>query len=83
MATLVNNVEDRGSGTKGSYDGYTEPDTKIPPKARPVLSEVSVNGVLIPETEILAEAQNHPAENPGMAAAAAARALVVKELLLQ
>ena len=36
-----------------------------------------------PEAEILAEAQNHPAENPGAALIAAARALVVRELLLQ
>lgn len=44
---------------------------------------VSVNGVTIPEASILREAQNHPAASPGEALAAAARALVVRELLLQ
>ncbi len=66
-----------------SYSGYKEPDTKVPPKAKPVLDKVSVNGIEIPETDILAEAQHHPAENPGAALYQAARALVVRELLLQ
>ncbi|MDA4844459.1 peptidylprolyl isomerase [Hoeflea poritis] len=65
------------------YTSYQEPDTSIPPKAGPVTREISVNGVAIAETELLAEAQNHPAENPGGALAEAARALVVRELLWQ
>lgn len=71
------------AGTKDSYSTYQEPDTRVPPKARPVLDAVSVNGVEIAESEILAEAQNHPAEDPGAALLAAARALAVRELLLQ
>ncbi|MGV0910497.1 peptidylprolyl isomerase [Martelella sp. FOR1707] len=63
--------------------GYQAVDTKIPPKARPVFSEISVNGVAIAESAILAEAQNHPADNPGAALRAAAEALVIRELLLQ
>ncbi|MAM11134.1 MAG: peptidylprolyl isomerase [Rhizobiaceae bacterium] len=63
--------------------GYQAVDTKIPPKARPVFSEISVNGVAIAESAILAEAQNHPADNPGAALKAAAEALVIRELLLQ
>jgi peptidyl-prolyl cis-trans isomerase C len=66
-----------------SYSGYVEPDTRVPPKARAVIKEVSVNGVTIAESEIMAEAQNHPADNPGAALAQAARALVIRELLLQ
>lgn len=66
-----------------SYDGYVEPDTKVPPKAKPVLAEVSVNGVPIPEAEIMAEAQQHPAKNPGEALTSAAKALVIRELMLQ
>lgn len=66
-----------------SYSTYQEPDTRVPPKASPLFSEISVNGVSILEQEILAEAQNHPAKNPGEALASAARALVVRELLLQ
>lgn len=64
------------------YDGYVEPDTKIPPKAKAIVSEVSVNGKPIAEGDILVEAQQHPAENPGEALKSAARALVVRELLL-
>lgn len=63
--------------------GYQAVDTKIPPKARPVFSEITVNGVTIAENAILAEAQNHPADNPGAALKAAAEALVIRELLLQ
>ena len=65
------------------YDGYVEPDTKVPPKAKPVLAEISVNGVPIAEADILAEAQHHPAETPGEALIASAKALVVRELMLQ
>jgi peptidyl-prolyl cis-trans isomerase C len=45
--------------------------------------EVSVNGVEIPHQTISREAQNHPAPTPIGAWRAAARALVVRELLLQ
>jgi peptidyl-prolyl cis-trans isomerase C len=44
---------------------------------------VSVNGVDIPHAAISREAQNHPAPTPIGAWRAAARALVVRELLLQ
>lgn len=44
---------------------------------------VSVNGVDIPHAAISREAQNHPAPSPIEAWRAAARALVVRELLLQ
>jgi peptidyl-prolyl cis-trans isomerase C len=70
------------AGHDHGYEGYKEPDTKIPPKARPVLDSISVDGIAIPEADILAEAQNHPADNPGAAIKAAARALVVRQLLL-
>ncbi len=43
----------------------------------------SVNGVTIPEAAIAAEMQNHPAASPDAAWAEAARALAVRELLLQ
>jgi len=44
---------------------------------------VTVNGVEISPAAIAAETQNHPAETPEAARDAAARALVVRELLLQ
>lgn len=68
---------------KTGYDGYVEPDTKVPAKPKPVFDQISVNGVEIDEQTILMEAQQHPAKNPGEALASAAKALVVKQLLLQ
>ncbi|MCV0425677.1 MAG: peptidylprolyl isomerase [Roseibium sp.] len=65
------------------YTKYVEPDTTVPPKAKPVTREVSVNGVVVPEEIILAEAQNHPADTPGEAVRLAVKALVVRELLVQ
>ena len=44
---------------------------------------VSVNGVVVRHDEISREAQNHPAATPIAAWTAAARALAVRELLLQ
>lgn len=50
-----------------------------------LMPEVTVNGVTIPSAVIAAEAQNHPAPKgkPGLAWRAAARALVLRELILQ
>jgi hypothetical protein len=45
--------------------------------------EVSVNGVVIPREVIAREVQHHPASKPLEAWLSAARALVVRELLLQ
>ncbi|QPC43260.1 peptidylprolyl isomerase [Kaustia mangrovi] len=85
MATLYRNPQLIPS-TAAQGEGYTtyrEPDTRVPPKAAPIVADVSVNGTVIPESEIRAEAQNHPAETPGAALRAAARALAVRELLSQ
>jgi peptidyl-prolyl cis-trans isomerase C len=46
-------------------------------------SVVSVNGVVIPPEVIASEVQNHPAAKPIMAWQSAARALAIRELLLQ
>lgn len=59
------------------------PDASVPPRAWPLLGAITVNGHAIAEADILAEAQHHPAGNPGAALIAAARALVVRELLRQ
>jgi peptidyl-prolyl cis-trans isomerase C len=88
MATIYKNpslgISEGGAQGKGdSYSTYQEPDTRVPPKAGPVMREISVNGVAVAESEILAEAQNHPAENPGAALRDAAEALVIRELLWQ
>ncbi|NOX74779.1 MAG: hypothetical protein GXP03_14560 [Alphaproteobacteria bacterium] len=52
---------------------------------KPLTPDVFVNGDKIPATEIAVEAQNHkaPAGKPGLAWRAAARALVIRKLLLQ
>lgn len=47
------------------------------------LPEIAVNGVPLPPALLLREAQNHPAASPAEALAGAARALVLRELLLQ
>jgi len=47
------------------------------------LPPISVNGVAIDHAVLRQEAQNHPAGEPRAALAAAARALVLRELLLQ
>ena len=86
MATVYDVRKSAGSAGKvhvhGAEPTFQELDTRIPPKAKPVFSVISVNGRTIDEAEILAEAQHHPASNPGEALAAAARALVVRELLV-
>ena len=86
MATIYQNPSLSSPAASPQGEGYTtyqEPDTRIPPKAAPVIREISVNGIAIPEADILAEAQNHPAENPGGALREAAEALVIRELLWQ
>ena len=52
---------------------------------KPLLPAITVNGVAIDPALIAAEAQNHPAPKgkPGLAWRAAARALAIRELLLQ
>jgi hypothetical protein len=50
-------------------------------ESKPV--EVSVNGAVIPRNIIAREVQHHPASKPVEAWLSAARALVVRELLLQ
>ena len=51
----------------------------------PLMPEITVNGEIISSAAIAAEAQNHnaPADKPGWAWKAAARAMVVRTLLLQ
>jgi peptidyl-prolyl cis-trans isomerase C len=51
--------------------------------ALPKPKKLSVNGVIIAREDIAREVQNHPADKPILAWQAAARALVVRELLRQ
>ncbi len=52
---------------------------------KPLMPDVSVNGIEISATDIAAEAQNHnaPKGKPGWAWKSGARALVIRELLMQ
>ena len=52
-------------------------------RAWPKPVTVSVNGVVMPRDAIARETQHHPADTPILAWQAAARALVIRELLLQ
>ncbi len=53
--------------------------------SKPLMPDVSVNGVEISAADIAAEAQNHnaPKDKPGWAWKSGARALVIRELLMQ
>jgi peptidyl-prolyl cis-trans isomerase C len=53
------------------------------PQSLPERKTVSVNGIVLPHEIIAAEAQNHSAPSPAAAFAEAARALAIRELLLQ
>lgn len=57
-------------------------NTAPPPRQAP-MPPVAVNGVTIPHRAIAAEVQNFPARSPDEGWLAAARALVIRELLLQ
>ena len=87
MATIIPRVDlkpGRGSRTRASLGGGPLPvDTRRPPAPSPLLGTVSVNDVVISEESILGEAQHHPAADARSALMAAARALAVRELLLQ
>jgi peptidyl-prolyl cis-trans isomerase C len=55
----------------------------LKPKVGDLPRRISVNGVVIPRDAIARETQNHPAAKPVEAWLAAARALIIRELLLQ
>ncbi|HVZ06792.1 peptidylprolyl isomerase [Rhodopila sp.] len=59
------------------------PRSTQPSPERVPMGPVTVNGVTIPRKAIAAEVQNFPARTPAAAWQAAARALVIRELLLQ
>lgn len=61
----------------------TEQGCSVRPVIQAKPKTVSVNGVAIPRGAIARETQNHPAAKPIEAWQAAARALVIRELLLQ
>lgn len=76
MTTLVIN---HGAAKTPAAQASAKPG----PAAPLVTPQVSVDGVVIPSKAIAAEVQNFPSRNPGEGWLAAARALVIRELLLQ
>jgi peptidyl-prolyl cis-trans isomerase C len=60
-----------------------DPGCSVKPVVQAKPRTVSVNGTAIPRAAIARETQNHPASKPIEAWQAAARALVIRELLLQ
>jgi peptidyl-prolyl cis-trans isomerase C len=76
MTTLVIN---HGAAKNPAAQASAKPG----PAAPLVTPQVSVDGVVIPSKAIAAEVQNFPSRNPGEGWLAAARALVIRELLLQ
>lgn len=72
--------------TKEQKQTASEPSIEVGCAVKPVIAKpktISVNGVEISRAAISRETQNHPAGKPIEAWQAAARALVVRELLLQ
>lgn len=76
MTTLVIN---HGAAKTSAAQASAKPG----PAAPLVTPQVSVDGVVIPSKAIAAEVQNFPSRNPGEGWLAAARALAIRELLLQ
>jgi peptidyl-prolyl cis-trans isomerase C len=76
MTTLVIN---HGAAKTPAAQASAKPG----PAAPLVTPQVSVDGIVIPSKAIAAEVQNFPSCNPGEGWLAAARALVIRELLLQ
>ena len=76
MTTLVIN---HGAAKTPAAQASAKPG----PAAPLVTPQVSVDGIVIPSKAIAAEVQNFPSRNPGEGWLAAARALVIRELLLQ
>ena len=74
MTTIL----DRTNDTRAPIDGKRTARAQLP-RAKPI----TVNGVVVPRAEIARETQYHPSAKPTEAWLAAARALVVRELLLQ
>ena len=71
-----------GAPGEGSNAAVPPKKVKLPPPPPTQRAPISVNGVEIPHAAISAEAQQHPAASPAEAFREAARALVIRELLL-
>lgn len=75
--TMLDNAQDRPGAEE------TQPSAAHPAQIRTRAVPISVNGVTISRKAIAAEVQNFPGRNPLESWQAAARALVIRKLLLQ
>jgi peptidyl-prolyl cis-trans isomerase C len=81
MATIT--VDHRTSSGKQAQTTSPEPKARPAVNPQPTRPAITVNGVVIPHASIAREVQSHPAKSPAEAWTDAARALIVRELLLQ
>lgn len=81
MATIV--IDHREAKAEPVVTGSPTQDAHQTVKPAAVKPSIAVNGVTIGHADIAREVQNHPAESPPQAWAEAARALIVRELLMQ
>lgn len=83
MVTLVVDHAAKRAASHEPHECVSAAATAEPSAERVAMPPITVNGVAISRKAIAAEVQNFPAKNPGEAWRGAARALVVRELLLQ
>jgi peptidyl-prolyl cis-trans isomerase C len=88
MVTLIIDHEAKRAAADQHSDAHPHAHGPAPVNTarspeRVAMPQVTVNGVTIPRKAIAAEVQNFPAANPGEGWRAAARALVIRELLVQ
>jgi peptidyl-prolyl cis-trans isomerase C len=81
MATIV--VDHRALAAEQVQAKSPKAGTRPTARPEPARPQIAVDGVVIPHAAIAREVQNHPAENPAEAWTEAARALIVRELLVQ
>jgi peptidyl-prolyl cis-trans isomerase C len=81
MTTIV--VDHRAPASEPAKAASSEPAARIAVKPEPARPSIKVDGVLVSHAAIAREVQNHPAGSPADAWAEAARALIVRELLLR
>lgn len=80
MATII--VDHRTAAVEQAQAASSKPTARPAVKPGPARPVITVNGVVIPHAAIAREVQNHPAESPAEAWTEAARALIVRELLM-
>lgn len=81
MATIV--VDHRAPAMEQVQEQPTTTGLSRAVRPEPAKPEIAIDGVVIPHAAIAHEVQNHPAGSPAEAWTEAARALIVRELLVR